>query len=479
MVILSIADFHMTAGPNGSMSDAFTDNLNTFTSLLLSIQAQEPDWAPDYLCICGDIAGRGATQEYELANQAITQIASAARLSRNYILMVPGNHDLDLSAIDLKIKDIDPGIIKQYYRSIHEQTVKWLEKGMDAKNPAPEHIKNMFRNYAKFRKDNLPNPDDNDAKYTPLCLTTFPADMSHLCGFMVYERDKTVFIELNSSWCDIRSIREVHFGRTIIDQLYHKIQKYKRQGYYVVAMFHHSLRFLDLDEYQSRSRLPVYDRIIELADLCLSGHEHGAESKDPDFLGNTCQYILNAGFYSKDPHNSLMESGATLIKIDRYNELLQIRKLLRKPNDKWLEPEGIKTYSTKERLIEPRLGTISSKIRTGNAYTESDRRTHERIAIELFGEGYAIKTTEFAGTYILASQKQDDTQQLPRYVTFVNIAQLDLTTFSIPECKPSSSHIVIFQGCRRSSANGHEQFKKIASLYRKQLLCREITFVAI
>ena len=99
MIILSIADLHTPAVYKETVKECtqsveLQSTVRYFNRFMSELTAKEPEWIPDYLCICGDIASKAKGEEYQLAKELIKQLAKTCCLSDDYILMVPGNHDM-------------------------------------------------------------------------------------------------------------------------------------------------------------------------------------------------------------------------------------------------------------------------------------------------------------------------------------------------------------------------------------------------
>ena len=234
MVILSIADLHLT-NANELSHDAFENSLTNFESFLRSKIEEDKNWKPDYVCICGDIANKAQKDEFRLAENVVDRIAKSAYLSKAYVMAVPGNHDL-----------IRPD--KKQQRSALRAIEHWLQSGdtkgttktqKDKNKLALHHtLHSMFNGYAKWRASIL--PDMQGMRYIDLMAKVGIPPMyglHGLCGLRIFEKEKVVFAELNSSWCDLGGKnRDVRFGKIIVDIANQELESLKRQGYFVVGL---------------------------------------------------------------------------------------------------------------------------------------------------------------------------------------------------------------------------------------------------
>lgn len=478
MIILSVADFHTQAVdkkddrciPNIELQDS----VRFFGKFMSELRDREPEWVPDYLCICGDIAYSGKTYEYDLAKEIINQLAQVCFLSNDYLLMVPGNHDMDASLMLERVEGRNKLKEKEKNRYLLSVENLFNKKIVDIDK---EILCRAFKSYSDFRKSFV----KDSVPYHTFPSTYVPSSISHTCGYKIFKKNKTVFVELNSSWLDLPKLEvsnAMRFGDLHIQWLYNQIKELKQQGFYIVTMFHHSLRYLDLKEYQTRDpQFPVYDRIIEMSDLCLSGHEHGSKSKEPDMLGNACQYILNGGFYSPDTHNRVMESSASLIKVDLNNEQLTIRRFLKDTDGTWQEGRAPKTYSIHSRLrneiVDQKMHSRFTNI-IGFGSTDK-RRFYDRVILKYFGNDYEICVTEKPDKFKLVN-KVKNAMVPSHYVTFLEMDH-KITEISL-EDEPGVLLIVICL-CRPDKEMDIQTYSDLKNKYKKEIMKQKMIFFAL
>lgn len=388
MVILSIADMHMDLTAENKLNGMFRLSLDNFIKTLRELYWKDGSWKPDFICICGDIINRGKTDIFsqEEARSAIVDIARAVGVEKRHVMMVPGNHDLIRGKEEDKAEYVDK-----------------LEQWLEGKRTMPKEAEDAFTPYASFRKSFL--EDGKSDLNAGLATGILPKGLADAVGCRIFEKEKIVFVELNSSWRDVGKVkmkekdsdgnaiirpREILFHRDYVRRVSDSIQALRARGFYVVTLFHHSLRFISPDQYVADGRSNVYDNIINMSNICLSGHEHGSFSKVPDKLGNKCQYILNGGFFSMSVHNQIIDSGATLIRIDRHKELLCTRRLARRADNSWTVEDTCNIYSTADRHINP-FEKLRESTALPNALDvrglEPEERQPEAIIRKLFGAG--------------------------------------------------------------------------------------------
>ena len=484
MIILSIADLHTPAVYKETVKECtqsveLQSTVRYFNRFMSELMAKEPEWIPDYLCICGDIASKAKGEEYQLAKELIKQLAKTCCLSDDYILMVPGNHDMNVSGM-LEQKEHGGYKLKEKDKDAYLSAINNLleTKSKKRKEDDVKYISSIFGAYSDFRKEFI----NESIPYFTFPPEYIPPAVAYTCGYKVFEKNKTVFVELNSSWFDLPKLsarNAVRFGDLHIQWLYNEIKEMKQRGYYVVTMFHHSLRYLDLAEYQTRDpQFPVYDNIIDMSDLCLSGHEHGSKSKEPDMLGNTCQYILNGGFYSPDAHNRVMESCASLIKIDPYKEQLTIRRFAKGTDGQWHEGREAKTYSTlshlKNEIILP--SAVSPQLSNMLFFDSTDKiKLYQRIVLRYLGSDYKILETERAGKFKLQSTLEDNIIPL-RYVIFLEMERA--IPNDILNREPNEQLIVICM-CRYEKETDKQNYLKLMREYKKDVLKQIMIFFSL
>ncbi len=149
---------------------------------------KKEDIIPNYIAVTGDIAERSLRSEYALAGQFIGGIAEHLDIDRRFVVMVPGNHDINRDlcqsarlAAKAKEKDFVPPYFQkfEFYAEFFDQFYK--------KVVFPANVEPY-----QFTKDNL---------FVNFC---FPDQ-------------GVVFAGLNS--CIDESEEEPHYGNITVDQL--------------------------------------------------------------------------------------------------------------------------------------------------------------------------------------------------------------------------------------------------------------------
>ncbi len=100
--ILQISDIHWTKRKR--WNDDFAGMKSRF---LVDIREYiEAGNEIDYIFICGDIAFKGITEEYDKALEYIDKICGIIGCTRREVFVVPGNHDLNRSSVGSKTREM-------------------------------------------------------------------------------------------------------------------------------------------------------------------------------------------------------------------------------------------------------------------------------------------------------------------------------------------------------------------------------------
>ncbi len=122
----------------------FGSRSNTFYESLLddiSKTTIEENRTCDFIVLTGDVAWSGQSKEYELAKRFIEKLMIITKLTRERLLIVPGNHDLDLSKAS---EDLIP--------STTGLTVKYLKELIN-KQKSINNLNARFNNFKKFYEE--------------------------------------------------------------------------------------------------------------------------------------------------------------------------------------------------------------------------------------------------------------------------------------------------------------------------------------
>lgn len=485
MVLLSISDFHVSS----SADTDFTNLVHSFCMYLEKFFYENPDWKPDFICVNGDIAGKGIRDEFLLGGKYIRQIAEKCEVAEDYVLFAPGNHDMTFSVKLGETKKLKStgeskfvcskeynGFIKKYIAEFNS-----FDKKKNLKLPSLEEV---FKEYSFFRSSFL-----HKAKYYSLLSHE---SLKFTTGIRVFDNYQIVFLELNNTWLSFPKKPEywyqLRFGSWLIAQYMVEIEKYKNKGYFVVALFHHPFRYLDHAEYQSSgNNYCPYDAIIKMADICLSGHEHGPESKRIDCLGNMSQYLLNGGFYSPTETNT--DSSAVLIKIDKEKEHILTRQLCCKKRTypEW-RTEAVVRYRLASafyhKLVRDSIADYDLQYKVIPCKKEIDEDLLKNKIIEAyFGKSYKL-IPEVSDLYLLSKDQSSTNQGKICFIDIDSLLEAEIKYGTYPLkwevlCKASKEK-PLFIICFRPQGEYcslNERYVKLKTIYRELILQSKLVFL--
>lgn len=235
------------------------------------------DWQPDILVITGDIAYKGASEDYIQAKNFIDKFLDLKchKVTKNDIIICPGNHDVklpdDFSKPDLTNRktfdnDLNRSCLGDYYLA-------------------------KFNNYINFLKQ-FRTEDSTDS--FKLCNTagtsTSPNESSkYLYGYR--ECKGLHFVVLNSEWDflgkdDKYAEGHLRLGVDLIADAFEQVRK--KNAWPVITVMHRSFR--DLDKTESWGPNSSTKKILAQSEFVLSGHMH-----EERFLYEACVPRLTVG----------------------------------------------------------------------------------------------------------------------------------------------------------------------------------------
>lgn len=263
------------------------------------------------------------------------------------------------------------------------------------------------------------------------------------------------------------------FGQPVIFDFQHEIETLKGKDYLIVSLFHHSFFKLAHEEYQPAGiGYCMYDRIVDLSDICLSGHEHGPDSKRPDFLRNSAQYFLNGAFFDAMGQKA-PDASASFMRINRKENLIEQKQLRYSPKKGQWGIEKTETF-----LLHLNGHEESPKIMTRSDFRfktlkSRESNTHKQEEI--------IKA--YFGTNIEAEPEDDTTQilvhkQKRHYICFLNMDDWEQSkealTLKIQRLKEGTAFPIIIS-CYASwealeAPKIREKYDELRNLYKEDIL---------
>lgn len=341
IVILCLSDLHI------SEKDTLKQKKvrEAFIQHLAETKENQPNLTPDFICLAGDIVSKGSKSEFDEAKVFLENILSVFQPDSPGILMAPGNHDVNF-----------PGNFTQEEREnyINQITslLQFSPTGGDAINTPL--VNEIYKNYNTFRRQWASTP------YIPYFKTD---ELKYTTGCALFEKEKIAFLELNNTWLSIPKDENkerkynLRFGQDIITHFTEIAEPLKKDNYTFISLFHHPLSVLSLDELKphGRDQFCIYDNIIKMSDICISGHLHGVKIKSPDLLANQTQYVYNGAFC--DMHRGHQDCSASFIILNIVEKQLQFKPLVySNEKRKWEE-----TPESKEFFAETHFPLCSSR----------------------------------------------------------------------------------------------------------------------
>ncbi|MDR3046431.1 MAG: metallophosphoesterase [Bacteroidales bacterium] len=481
-VILSLSDFHIEKKHDVNLEDAITK----FCEELLNQIIDNRDWKPDFICISGDIAFSGDGKEFNKAKTIIEKISSVCDVSFDNIIMAPGNHDMTAKIKPEKIIDEENPLWKKYpdekqaeirkrrkdyecyidsYLCELESFLKKPHPSLLKKGDAESLIVSAFKEYSSFRRCFI---SDKVKYHTSRALEN--TDIESILGYKCFEQERILFWELNNTWMSLPYDKNIHrtynmkFGTSLVNEFRSDIEKLKKEGYFVVTLFHQPFHVLAHEEYQpSGGFFCAYDTIVKLSDICLSGHEHGPETKNPDCLGNSSQYFLNGGFYAWQEKR--LDCSAALIRIDRENNTIQKKQMYYDVRDFcWKYPKFIEVpiasyYEKTKQLNKSNNNGFEYKKLKCQHDLNDESILHSKIQALYFGTDFILNGCEQNGCK----------------VCFVNIQNVKVDTFEI--ARDGSSLMLLLCYAPEEMLSADEVYQDIKKKYEKDILQGNVLFV--
>lgn len=486
IVILNLADTHIKDENNPYFEEVSNRFLEELESYLKTPEGS--DWRPNFICICGDIANFGKSTEYGKAKMFIKKVCNVCSLDTDRIIMVPGNHDMQCQVTpvaepekpkEAKEDENEKYIALKENRNKYKQYIDRYFKELEAfwsgnKLDETGEIVKVFREYSLFRKQFLKKDNTDYIPHSKFKGT----ELEWITGIRKFPEFRIAFWELNNTWCslpkDYKSERTYHmkFGQSVIFDFQEKLKLLKEDHYLIISLFHHSFFKLDHEEYQpAGTSYCMYDRIVDLSDICLSGHEHGPDSKRPDFLRNSAQYFLNGAFFDAIGQKS-PDASASFMRINRKENQIEQKQLHYNPRTgQW------KIAKTQVFLLHlngheesPRMMTKSDlRFKILKSYENNSQQ--EEIIKAYFGANIKVESVDDTVQVLIQKQKR-------YYICFFNMddweERKEVMSQKIEELKKEGVFPIILS-CYASwealeAPKIKEKYEELLDIYHKDIL---------
>lgn len=317
-VLLNISDLHFST--DAKSRKTFDLVFKSFVKMLNQFINDHKAFTPNCLAIIGDIANRGTNEEYQGVKSYVELLISSIE-HRPEIFVVPGNHDKH---------------IPDSFKKEHSRYVSQLMEAFDfcAKNKKPININSLEIakcSISQYQKLYFGPYSDFVKEYNERLIPPFldNKNYNNITGIRLLDSLRLCVVLLNTEWNYMAKeniIRKLSVGDSIIQQIEKQVETYREHGYFVITLMHRSPYYLEWKEiYDSDLKKSAFDRIVNMSDLIICGHEHNRQLKRPDFLLNTTQLFQNGSIYAEpnmESRDDRFHYSASLLYIDPNKRLV-------------------------------------------------------------------------------------------------------------------------------------------------------------
>lgn len=235
---LHLSDLCLAGSPPGSyQQDALLQELLRDLDNL----ARKDSLQPDFVAITGDIALHGTASEYQVAAEFFDRLLNATNLPRDRLFVVPGNHDVDRSAVKMPIRDLlkDRATVDDLLRDDLSRAA-FLGRLHNYR----DFVNHYFGDHMRF--------DEHAYFYT---------------GTIIVAERHIAILGLNTAWTsqDANDKGQLILGERQV----HSALESTKAAHLRLALLHHPLEWLrDFDQYE------VAPLLLKGCDFILHGHVH-------------------------------------------------------------------------------------------------------------------------------------------------------------------------------------------------------------
>ena len=332
MYFLHISDTHFGLERGKSMGAAGSAERKTFmrslTEEICTINTQKK---LDFIVFTGDIAWAAAKEDYGDAKAWLNELINKTGISKKYILLCPGNHDISREEMEEKQY---PGDQKEANRFLQVEKLHRLQQ--------------RFTQYINFCDD------------LGLEKYTIATEKSHLIGCR--DIGDVRIVCLNTAWYAMNNLMKdkMWIGADLWKPI--KVQLKSQKKFTIAIMHHPSTSWHDSERTTRPGTTNIYSELCGLSNLILSGHTHeigdSMEIKGSALIGAggalyQTENYLNC-FYTYDFPVSGRQTRTKYIWIN--NEWLTSKKYIPSANsckDVWNDAAEKKEYTIGTKPEEP------------------------------------------------------------------------------------------------------------------------------
>jgi WD40 repeat protein len=243
--ILHLSDVHI------GKSTAIQHNISLTNDLMTNLNVRKLN----YLVVSGDFTNAATPEEYATAAQLVNEIAKAFKLSKDRIILAPGNHDVDWDNAEAAYEFRFMRHFKNRPPDNEPEYIKAGDLGYLICNE--ELYRRRFDNFRTF--------------YEQVCSRPYPSDYTDQGMVHTFDKDRILFLTLNSSWqIDSHFKSRANINIVALSNALHQVFSTKYANWLKIAVWHHPVTGPEAMEEQAfLEQLASHDfRII------LHGHVH-------------------------------------------------------------------------------------------------------------------------------------------------------------------------------------------------------------
>lgn len=319
--ILHLSDIHFGVEPkleDNITSTALARRENFLNELINYISEIEDEWKPDIVVLTGDLGWSGIDSDYKQAGEWLDKLLETLKLTRNNLVICPGNHDINRKRAKCYARTNDPAVADELL--------------------AIENTDEMIRPFEAFNNFcegfGINNLYIGETKQN-----------QHLYGTCVIKGIR--FIVLNSSWfCRDNSDKsKLWLGMPQLEVMKSKGHLVDKKHYndtqLTISLFHHPKEWFNEYEYSSYSnRKCAYNYVVEASHIVFNGHVHSS-ILEPTKEANGAWVFTGGTTYSGHEYRNSFQ----IVQIDIENRSVMRRAYEIDPrDDTWIKKEGRTQY---------------------------------------------------------------------------------------------------------------------------------------
>ena len=306
MRIAHLSDIHLSSHNIEQLENYY---LKALIDDLVTFYEEKPI---DILLISGDLVDKGGESfgekngYDEFERLFLMPLMEALKLTREQVLFVPGNHDVDRSLIE---EDSEYSLTERLNSAMANKIVKDTYQEFSPRNQRMKPFKTFER---KFHEEN--------SKYF----------VSNYESIYIYEKEseRIGFLLVNDSWrCSSKLVPEKHFWGA--NQLFRGLKAFGEAGTILnIAVFHHPFRLINNQEEDEVNNI-LESRNVQLA---VFGHTHHlTTSSTVTTAGSLVKLVCRSAFNDPDEKVETYQPGYAIIDIDsrKRSYVVNARKFIR------------------------------------------------------------------------------------------------------------------------------------------------------